>query len=87
MTAHECLAHSWLTGDHSARTTPIDNGRFMSLRDRMKAKYPYWDDCLLPLGHMAEYSSLRKLHVEKYRIHDTYFGKLFSFYFLLFWLA
>ena len=75
MTAHECLAHSWLTGDHSDRRTKIDNGRFLALRDRIRAKYPFWDDCLLPLGHLAEYSSLRKLQVDKYRIHDTYFGK------------
>ena len=78
MTAHECLAHAWLTGDHSDRTKQINTGRFLALRDRIRAKYPYWDDCVLPLGHMAEYSCLRKLQVDKYRIHDTSFGKCSS---------
>lgn len=75
MTAHECLEHAWLKGDHSNRTDPIDNNKYVSIRDRIRAKYPYWNDCLVPLGHTAEYSSLRKLHMEKYRIHETYFGK------------
>lgn len=75
MTAHECLAHSWLTGDHAGRVQPIDSSRFRALRDRIRAKYPFWDECILPLGHLAEYSSLRKLQVEKYRIHEAYFDR------------
>ncbi|ODM93780.1 Twitchin [Orchesella cincta] len=75
MTAHECLAHNWLTGDHAGRVQPIDTARFRALRDRIRAKYPFWDECILPLGHLAEYSSLRKLQIEKYRIHDTYFDR------------
>lgn len=54
MTAHECLAHSWLTGDHAGRIQPIDSARFRALRDRIRAKYPFWDECILPLGHLAE---------------------------------
>lgn len=75
MTAHECLLHPWLTGDHSKWTNPIANNRYLSIRDRLRAKYENWDKYVLPIGRLAEYSSLRKLLIEKYRIYDSCFGE------------
>ncbi|XP_023233613.1 myosin light chain kinase, smooth muscle-like [Centruroides sculpturatus] len=77
LTAHECLAHPWLMGDISAApTTSIPSKRYIKIRDRIRAKYgDYWFNCLLPIGHIANYSSLRKLHEEKYNIHEFYFDR------------
>lgn len=75
MTAHECLLHPWLTGDHSNRTTPIASSRYLNFRDRLRAKYENWDKYVLPIGRLAEYSSLRKLLIDKYKIYDSCFGK------------
>jgi hypothetical protein len=75
MTAHECLLHTWLTGDHSDRTDVISASRYTNMRDKIRAKYSDWDKFVLPIGRLAEYSSLRKLLVDKYRIYDSSFGK------------
>ncbi|KAH9366474.1 hypothetical protein HPB48_022308 [Haemaphysalis longicornis] len=77
MTAHECLEHDWLKGDiKESATIPIPNSRYIKFRDHIRAKYGhYWDSCLVPIGHIANYSSLRKLHDKKYNIHDFYFDR------------
>ncbi|GLH11531.1 Titin, partial [Gryllus bimaculatus] len=75
MTAHECLLHAWLTGDHSNRTDVISSSRYTNIRDKIRAKYTDWESFILPIGRLAEYSSLRKLLVDKYRIHDTSFDR------------
>lgn len=75
MTAHECLVHPWLRGDYSPRLEPIDMMRYIPIRDKIRAKYKEWEKFLVPIGRLAEYSSLRKLQLEKYRIHDTQFGE------------
>lgn len=78
MTAHECLLHSWLTGDHSDRTNRISSSRYVSFRDRLRSKYEDWEKYVLPIGRLAEYSALRKLLIEKYKIYDSTFRKYFS---------
>ena len=75
MTAHECLLHAWLTGDHSARTNKISSSRYLSFRDRLRAKYENWSKYVLPIGRLAEYSALRKLLIEKYKIYDSTFDR------------
>ncbi|ROT71757.1 projectin [Penaeus vannamei] len=75
LTAHECLMHAWLRGDYSPRLEPIDMMRYIPIRDKIRAKYKEWEKFLLPIGRLAEYSSLRKLQLEKYRIHDTHFDR------------
>lgn len=78
MTAHECLSHDWLKIGSTlvdSATTPIPNRKYVPFRDRIRAKYPTWFDCLLPIGHIANYSSLRKLHEELYKIHDFYIDR------------
>lgn len=82
MTAHECLLHPWLTGDHtktSDRFAKIDSSKYINFRDNIRTKYDNWDSFTLPIGRLSEYSSLRKLLIEKYRIQDTSFGKTTSF--------
>ncbi|XP_065220483.1 twitchin isoform X27 [Planococcus citri] len=75
MTAHECLLHPWLQGEHSKHKTTIDSSRYINLRDKLRNKYDNWDSFALPIGRLSEYSSLRKLMVEKYRIQDTSFDR------------
>lgn len=75
MTAHECLVHSWLTGDHSDRTQEIAQSRFIKIRDSIRRRYQDWNSFQLPIGRLSEYSSLRKLLVDKYKIHDTSFDR------------
>lgn len=80
MTAHECLIHPWLKGDHTNRTESIDNNRYKNFRDKIRAQYDNWDKYILPIGRLAEYSALRKLLIEKYRIIDTTIGNEFFFF-------
>lgn len=75
MTAQECLVHAWLSGDHSSRTEEVEQSRYFRIRDQIRAKYENWDKYVLPIGRLSEYSSLRKLLMEKYRIHETYFDR------------
>lgn len=70
LTAHECLLHPWLQGDHSELSAAISASRYLALRDRLRAKYPGWEDFLVPIGRLSEYSCLRKLQIEKYKIRD-----------------
>ncbi|XP_053200690.1 twitchin-like isoform X3 [Panonychus citri] len=75
LTAHECLEHAWLKGT-TGGTTPIPNRKYVPIRDRIRAKYgDYWWSVLLPIGHISNYSSLRKLHEERYKIHETYIDR------------
>jgi hypothetical protein len=89
MTAHESLLHPWLTGDHSNRTDVISSSRYINMRDKIRAKYSDWDKFFLPIGRLAEYSSLRKLLVDKYRIYDSSFGKKYSLVIIVtsFWIT
>ncbi|CAH1969101.1 unnamed protein product [Acanthoscelides obtectus] len=75
MTAQECLVHSWLTGDHSHRTKEIEQSKYLRMRDKIRSKYDAWESFALPLGRISEYSSLRKLLIEKYKIYDSYFDR------------
>lgn len=76
MTAQECLMHAWLSGDHKDKKTIIDRSKYIRIRDKIRSKYTQWDSFILPIGRLSEYSSLRKLLLEKYKIHDAYFGEL-----------
>lgn len=75
MTAHECLAHPWLkrAGDDSDQSIP--GRKYWDIRDRIRAKYPSWDRAAVPIGHIANYSSLRKLQDEKYKLHDFFLDR------------
>lgn len=84
MTVQESLLHPWLSGDHSSRTQVINQSRYLRIRDKIRAQYENWDKYLLPIGRLSEYSSLRKLLLEKYKIHDTYFGKLYLVYLIFY---
>lgn len=76
MTAHECLVHGWLTGDASSRTKLMDSSIYEAMRDRLRAKYERWSEYALPIGRLSEYSSLRKLLVDKWKIYDGSFGEI-----------
>lgn len=59
----------------STRTKVMDTSRYEAIRDKIRAKYERWGDYLLPIGRLSEYSSLRKLLVDKWKIYDGTFGK------------
>ena len=71
LSAHECLTHAWLTGDHSHKTLEIARNRFFAIREKIRQKYANWNDFVLPMGRMSEFSSLRKLQMEKYRMQEV----------------
>lgn len=75
MTAHECLLHPWLTGDHMDKNKIIPRDRYIKMRDKIRKRYDDWSKFVLPIGRFAEYSSLRKLLIEKYKIYDTCFDR------------
>ncbi|CAD7001755.1 unnamed protein product, partial [Ceratitis capitata] len=75
MTAHECLLHPWLTGDHSDRSAQISRERYLAFRDKLRKKYEDFYKYLLPIGRLSEYSSLRKLFMERYKMHETSFDR------------
>lgn len=74
MTAHECLLHPWLKQDQgkaSGKRIPAHN--YTALRDAMGARYSdYWHRTRIPLGHISNYSALRKLREELKFLHDVY---------------
>ncbi|GIY64293.1 twitchin [Caerostris darwini] len=75
MTAHECLEHPWLKGE-TASTAVIERSRYIKFRDSIRARYgDYWFSCVIPLGHISNYSSLRKLQEEKYKIREFNFDR------------
>jgi len=71
LSAHECLLHPWLTGDHSHKTLEIARNRFFAIREKIRKKYANWNEFVLPMGRMSEFSSLRKLQMEKYRMQEV----------------
>ncbi|XP_013148822.1 PREDICTED: twitchin isoform X2 [Papilio polytes] len=76
LTAHECLAHRWLAGEGAAsRTAPVPARRLEQMRDRLRARYQNWSSFVLPIGRLSEYSSLRKLLIEKWKIYDGQFDR------------
>ncbi|XP_071038443.1 twitchin-like [Parasteatoda tepidariorum] len=76
MTAHECLEHPWLKGEMDASKSPIDRSRYIKFRDQIRAKYgDYWFSCAVPLGHISNYSCLRKLQEERYKIREFSFDR------------
>ena len=74
MTAHECLQHAWLKKTDVSDDC-ISTRKYLDIRDRIRAKYPSWDKALVPIGHIANYSSLRKLQDEKYHLHDFFLDR------------
>ena len=76
LTAHECLEHDWLKGDLGDLSTPIASSRYVPMRDRMRARYDNWTGYPLPLGRLANYSSLRQLQMDRYKIHEVNVDRL-----------
>ncbi|KOX74016.1 Twitchin [Melipona quadrifasciata] len=54
---------------------PYNTNCKLNFRDRLRAKYENWDKYVLPIGRLAEYSSLRKLLIDKYKIYDSCFDR------------
>ncbi|XP_013109098.2 twitchin isoform X22 [Stomoxys calcitrans] len=75
MTVHECLLHPWLTGDQADRTKQIQRSRYLAFRDKLRKRNDECGNYLLPIGRISEYSSLRKLLMDKYKIYDTTFDR------------
>lgn len=80
MTVHECLMHPWLVGDHSDRTAALNSSNYIKIRDQIRKKYSDWDSFAVPMGRISEYSALRKLMIEKYKIYESSFGNNYNTY-------
>lgn len=65
-------------GDHSDRTAALNSSNYIKIRDQIRKKYSDWDSFAAPIGRISEYSALRKLMVEKYKIYESSFGKYWS---------
>ena len=76
LTAHECLEHDWLKGDLGDLSAPIASSRYLPMRDRIRARYDNWGGYPLPLGRLANYSSLRQLQMDRYKIHEVNVDRL-----------
>ena len=76
LTAHECLEHDWLKGDLGDLSAPISRSRYVPMRDRIRARYDNWTGYPLPLGRLANYSSLRQLQMDRYKIHEVNVDRL-----------
>ena len=77
ITAHECLLHPWLKQDQGkANKKRIPASHYSALRDAMGARYSdYWHRVKIPLGHISNYSALRKLREELKFLHDVYIDR------------
>lgn len=78
MTAHECLEHPWLAQlskpacDSSKTGALADASAFRRERDAMRKRYlDWWPKSRVPIGHISNYGPLRKLHADRYKIHDA----------------
>lgn len=77
LTAHECLLHPWLKQDQGkASSKRIPSSNYTSLRDQMRQRYvDYWHRMRIPIGHISNYSALRKLREELKSLHDVYIDR------------
>ena len=50
MSAHECLNHPWLTGDHSHKTLEIARNRFFAIRYDLNFVIVLWDTIGYSIG-------------------------------------
>ncbi|GAU87381.1 hypothetical protein RvY_00244-2 [Ramazzottius varieornatus] len=76
MTAAECLIHPWLLGETLNESNVVPRSRLIKMRNKMRERYgDFWDKSVLPIGHIANYSALRKLYPDKYHVADTYFDR------------
>lgn len=77
LTAHQCLDHPWLKGEAMKDSeNVIPRSRLIKMRDRIRDKYgEWWDKAIVPIGHIANYSSLRKLYPDRYKIAELFFGE------------
>ena len=56
---------------YSHKTLEIARNRFFAIREKIRQKYANWNEFVLPLGRLSEFSSLRKLQMEKYRMQEV----------------
>ncbi|KAK3103159.1 hypothetical protein FSP39_016894 [Pinctada imbricata] len=75
MTVHDCLDHSWLKGDVSARTTRIPSSRYDKIRQKIKQRYADWPQPMPAIGRIANFSSLRKHRPKEFNILDAWFDR------------
>ena len=64
-----CLTQHFIIYSH--KTLEIARNRFFAIREKIRQKYANWNEFVLPLGRLSEFSSLRKLQMEKYRMQEV----------------
>ncbi|CAF1142161.1 unnamed protein product [Rotaria sordida] len=71
MTVHDALDHPWLREDRPERDSRIPSNRFDNIRQRIRDRYAEYPDQIVPLGRMADWSSLRKNKPQDYKIYNS----------------
>jgi hypothetical protein len=59
-----------------ANSKRIPPSTYTGIRDSMRSRYAdYWHRIRVPLGHISNYSALRKLREEHKFLHDVYIDR------------
>ncbi|CAF1068172.1 unnamed protein product, partial [Rotaria sordida] len=75
MTIHDALDHPWLREDRPELDSRIPSSRFDSIRQRIRERYAGYPDCIIGLGRMANWSSLRKNRPQEYYIYSSFWDR------------
>uniref|UniRef100_A0A1I8FPL9 Ig-like domain-containing protein n=1 Tax=Macrostomum lignano TaxID=282301 RepID=A0A1I8FPL9_9PLAT len=67
LTVHEALDHPWLQRGREAA--------YDKLRQKMQDLHPNWFGGNLGIARLADFSSLRKLRMKEFQMHETSFGR------------
>ncbi|KAL7073030.1 hypothetical protein ACQ4LE_008149 [Meloidogyne hapla] len=75
MNVHEALNHPWLTQRGDKNENIIPKEKFYKSRDSIRRKYDAWPEPRLSLGRISQFSSLSKLHSDRYKIREALFDQ------------
>ncbi|CAK5074871.1 unnamed protein product [Meloidogyne enterolobii] len=78
MNIHEALNHPWLTqrrDKNNMNENIIPSERYYKSREFVRRKYDAWPEPRLSLGRISQFSSLSKLHSDRYKIRETLFDQ------------
>ncbi|CAK5030398.1 unnamed protein product [Meloidogyne enterolobii] len=78
MNIHDALNHPWLTqrrDKNNMNENIIPSERYYKSREFVRRKYDAWPEPRLSLGRISQFSSLSKLHFDRYKIRETLFDQ------------
>ncbi|XP_067934437.1 twitchin-like [Watersipora subatra] len=76
MTVHQASEHPWIKEEHTELDRRIPASRYADVRDKMHEKYGIKIEINMPaIGIIANFSSIKKLRMEQFRIVVTEFDR------------